>query len=394
MTCPEENSTFYDVLKLLTADGFNGLGEAVRRLINEAMRLERQSYLGVGPYERSEERQGYANGYKPKTVKTRVGELTFAVPQVRDGGFYPTSLDKGIRSERALKLALAEMYVQGVSTRRVAQITEQLCGFEVSSSQVSRAAQELDTVLEQWRNRPLGAYPYVYLDARYEKVRNNGAVVSSAVLVAIGVSETGTRQILGTSVAISEQEAHWRDFLKQLQARGLHGVKLFISDAHEGLKAARRAVFPSVPWQRCQFHLQQNAQSYVPKLELKKKVAADIRHIFNAPSEEEAKRLLSQLVTNYEKSAPRLIAWAEENITEGFTVFQFPSEHWRRIRTSNVLERINKEIRQRTRVASIFPNDKSCLRLVSAVLMEISEDWENSRAYLTMQSNSEPEKRE
>ena len=384
MTCPEESSTFYDVLKLLTADGFNGLGEAVRRLINEAMRMERQAHLGAGPYERSEDRQGYANGYKPKTVKTRVGELTFAVPQVRDGGFYPSSLDKGIRSERALKLALAEMYVQGVSTRRVAQITEQLCGFEVSSSQVSRAAQELDVVLEQWRNRPLGAYSYVYLDARYEKVRNNGAVVSSAVLVAIGVSETGTRQILGTSVAISEQEAHWRDFLKQLQARGLHGVKLFISDAHEGLKAARRAVFPSVPWQRCQFHLQQNAQSYVPKLELKKKVAADIRSIFTAPSEDEAKRLLSQLLKNYEKSAPRLVAWAEENIPEGFTAFQFPTEHWRRIRTSNVLERINKEIRQRTRVASIFPNDASCLRLVSAVLMEISEDWETGRAYLTM----------
>jgi len=389
MTCPEENSTFHDVLKLLTADGFNGLGEAVRRLINEAMRLERQNHLGVGPYERSEDRQGYANGYKPKTVKTRVGELTFAIPQVRDAGFYPSSLDKGLRSERALKLALAEMYVQGVSTRRVAQITEQLCGFEVSSSQVSRAAQELDAVLEKWRNRPLGAYPYVYLDARYEKVRNNGAVVSSAVLVAIGVSETGTRQILGTSVAISEQEAHWRDFLKQLQARGLHGVKLFVSDAHEGLKAARRAVFPSVPWQRCQFHLQQNAQSYVPKQELKKKVAADIRSIFNAPSEDESKRLLSQLLKNYEKSAPRLVDWAEENIPEGFTVFQFPDDHWRRIRTSNVLERINKEIRQRTRVANIFPNDASCLRLVSAVLMEISEEWETSRAYLTMQSKSE-----
>jgi putative transposase len=384
MTCPEENSTFYDVLKLLTADGFNGLGEAVRRLINEAMRLERQGYLGVGPYERSEDRQGYANGYKPKTVKTRVGELTFAVPQVRDGGFYPSSLDKGLRSERALKLALAEMYVQGVSTRRVAQITEQLCGFEVTSSQVSRAAQELDSVLEQWRNRPLGAYPYVYLDARYESVRNNGAVVKSAVLVAIGVSETGKRQVLGTSVAISEQEAHWRDFIKTLQTRGLHGVKLFISDAHEGLKAARRAVFPSVPWQRCQFHLQQNAQAYVPKQEMKKKVAADIRSIFNAPSEEEAKRLLSQLMGHYEKSAPRLVAWAEENLTEGLTVFQFPADHWRRIRTSNVIERVNEEIRRRTRVARIFPNDASCLRLVSAVLMEISEDWETGKVYLKM----------
>jgi putative transposase len=276
------------------------------------------------------------------------------------------------------------MYVQGVSTRRVAQITEQLCGFEVTSSQVSRAAQELDAVLEQWRNRPLGSYPYVFLDARYESVRNNGAVVKSAVLVAIGVSESGKRQILGASVAISEQEAHWRDFIKTLQARGLHGVKLFISDAHEGLKAARRAVFPSVPWQRCQFHLQQNAQAYVPKQEMKKKVAADIRNIFNATSEEDAKRLLSQLMQNYEKSAPRLVAWAEENLMEGLTVLQYPAEHWRRIRTSNVIERVNEEIRRRTRVAGIFPNDASCLRLVSAVLMEISEDWETGKVYLKM----------
>jgi len=203
-----------------------------------------------------------------------------------------------------------------------------------------------------------------------------------AVLVAIGVSETGHRQILGTSIALSEQEAHWRDFLRRLQERQLHGVRLFISDAHEGLKAARKAVFPSVPWQRCQFHLQQNAQAYVPKQEMKKKVAADIRSIFTAPTVAEAQRLLGQLLERYEKSAPRLTAWAEKNIPEGLTVFQFPSEHWRRIRTSNVLERVNQEIRRRTRVATIFPNEASCLRLVSAVLMEISEDWETGRIYL------------
>lgn len=382
MTCPEEYSAIQDVVKLLADDGFNGLGEAIRRVINEAMRLERQNYLGVGPYERSEARKGYANGFKPKTVQTRVGALELDVPQVRDSSFYPSSLEKGLRSERALKVALAEMYVQGVSTRKVAKITEQLCGFEVTSTQVSRAAKELDVVLEKWRKRPLGAFPYVYLDARYEKVRDNGSVIDMAVLVAVGVSETGHRQILGTSVALSEAEAHWRDFLRSLQERKLHGVKLFISDAHEGLKAARKAVFPSVPWQRCQFHLQQNAQGYIPKQEMKKEVAADIRSIFNAPTAAEAKRLLDQLLERYEKSAPRLVAWAEENIQEGLTIFQFPEEHRRRIRTSNVLERVNKEIRRRTRVATIFPNEGSCLRLVSAVLMEISEDWETGRAYL------------
>ncbi len=383
MTSQEDYSAIQDVVELLANDGFDGLGEAIRRIINEAMRLERQNHLGVGPYERSEERRGYANGYKPKTVQTRVGALDFDVPQVRDSSFYPSSLEKGLRSERALKVALAEMYVQGVSTRKVAKITEQLCGFEVTSTQVSRAAKELDEVLDQWRKRPLGAYPYVYLDARYEKVRVNGSVIDMAVLVAIGVSETGQRLILGTSVALSEQEAHWRDFLRSLQERKLHGVRLFISDAHEGLKAARKAVFPSVPWQRCQFHLQQNAQSYVPKQEMRKEVAAAIRNIFNAPTETEAKRLLDQLLERYEKSAPRLVAWAEQNIQEGLTVLQFPADHWRRIRTSNVLERVNKEIRRRTRVATIFPNENSCLRLVSAVLMEISEEWETGRAYLT-----------
>jgi transposase-like protein len=324
VTRPDDCNAIQDVLELLAQEGFDGLGEAIRRIINEAMRLERQNYLGVGPYERSEARRGYANGYKPKTVQTRVGALDFDVPQVRDSGFYPSSLEKGLRSERALKVALAEMYVQGVSTRKVAKITEQLCGFEVTSTQVSRAAKELDDVLEQWRKRPLGAYPYVYLDARYEKVRVNGSVIDMAVLVAIGVSETGQRLILGTSVALSEQEAHWRDFLRSLQERKLHGVRLFISDAHEGLKAARKAVFPSVPWQRCQFHLQQNAQAYVPKQEMRKEVAAAIRGIFNAPNEAEAKRLLDQLLEHYEKSAPRLVAWAEQNIQEGLTVFSFP----------------------------------------------------------------------
>ena len=192
-----------EVVELLAHDGFDSLGEAIRRIINEAMRLERQNHLGVGPYERSEHRRGQANGYKSKTVQTRVGALDLDVPQVRDSSFYPSSLEKGLRSERALKIALAEMYIQGVSTRKVAKITEQLCGFEVTSTQVSRAAKDLDGVLEQWRNRPLGAYPYVYLDARYEKVRHNGSVIGMAVLVAVGISTTGHRKVLGSSVSLS-----------------------------------------------------------------------------------------------------------------------------------------------------------------------------------------------
>ncbi len=360
--------------------GLDALPEAIRLLINAAMLLERQKFIGAGPYQRTPERQAHANGFKAKTLQTRVGAMSVAVPQVREGGFYPQSLEQGVRSERALKLALAEMYVQGVSTRKVAAITEQLCGFEVSSVQVSRAAAELDAVLTAWRTRPLGEYRYVYLDARYEKVRQAGQVRDAAVLIASGVDAAGKRAVLGVAVALSEQEVHWRTFLQSLLERGLRGVQLIISDAHGGLKTARLAVFGGVPWQRCQFHLHQNAQAYVPKQELKAEVAAAIRAIFNAPSLPEAKRLLAETVQRYRAVAPKLATWMEENLPEGFIVFAFPEAHRRLIRTTNGLERLNQEIRRRTRVARLFPNEASCLRLVTAVVMEISEEWETGKA--------------
>ena len=214
-----------------------------------------------------------------------MGEITFAVPQVREGGFYPSALEKGLRSERALTITLAEMYVQGVSTRRVKTITEQLCGVEISAMQVSRATAQLDEVLQEWRERPLGEIAYLYVDARYEKVREAGQVRDAAVLVASGITPEGERQVLGVSVSLSEHETHWKAFLKSLKDRGMNGVKLVISDDHEGLGAARRAVFGSVPWQRCQFHLQQNAGAYLPKQAMRMEVAADIRSMFNAPTE-------------------------------------------------------------------------------------------------------------
>ena len=371
------------MLEQIADGGFDALPEAIRLLINAAMLLERQQFIGAKPYERSAERQAQANGFKDKTLQTRLGALTLAVPQVREGGFYPHSLDKGVRSERALKLALAEMYVQGVSTRKVAAITEQLGGVEVRSTQVSRAAAELDAVLTAWRTRPLGVYPYVYLDARYEKVRQDGQVRDAAVVLASGVDAAGKRAVLGVSVALSEQEVHWRTFLQSLVERGLRGVQLIISDAHGGLQAARRAVFGGVPWQRCQFHLQQNAQAYVPKQELKAEVAAAIRAIFQAPSLHEAKRLLGDAVQRYRVVAPKLATWMEENLPEGLIMFAFPEAHWRLIRTTNGLERLHQEMRRRTRVARLFPNEVSCLRLVTAVVMEISEEWETGKAYLT-----------
>jgi len=373
-----ENRSIEDAVELLKENGFDGLADAVSVLLNAAMLSERTDYLGVAPYERSPSRVGYANGFKDKTVRSRLGELSLKVPQTREGAFYPQSLEKGLRSERALLLAIAEMYVQGVSTRRVKKIVEELCGMEVSSTQVSRAAAELDEMLEAWRSRGLGRYCYIVLDARYEKVRQGGQVLDAAVLIACGIGADGRRDVLGCSVSLSEAEVHWRAFLSALKDRGLHGIELIVSDAHVGLQAARKAVFPSVPWQRCQFHLQQNAGQYVPAVAMRAPVASDIRAIFNAPDQEEAEHLLAKFLDRYAEKAPKLTQWAEENIPQGFTVFTFPATHRRRLRTTNLVERLNEEIRRRTRVARLFPNEASCLRLVTAVVMEIAEDWQTA----------------
>lgn len=386
MTHQEDYTPSEKVTDLLAKNGWGAIPDLIRILINQAMLEERARYLQAEEYERTQDRKGYANGYKPKTVKTRVGEITFSVPQVREGGFYPSALEKGLRSERALTMTLAEMYVQGVSTRRVKEITEQLCGFEISAEQVSRATAQLDVVLQEWRERPLGEIRYLYLDARYEKVRESSQVRDAAVLVATGIDPGGERQVLGVSVSLSEHETHWKAFLMGLKDRGLRGVQLVISDDHEGLGAARRAILGSVPWQRCQFHLQQNAGTYVPRQAMRGEVAADIRSIFNASDRNTAEELLQAAIQKYATSAPRLSAWLEENLSEGLTVFDFPLEHRRSIRTTNSLERVNKEIRRRTRVVGIFPNDASCLRLVSAILMEISEDWQIGKRYCSGKS--------
>lgn len=381
MTHQTDYSLSPELVAEITQNGLQAVPEMIRVLLNNLMQAERTEYLHADEYERTAERQGHANGFKPKTVKTRVGEVTFAIPQVREGGFYPTALEKGLRSERALTTTLAEMYVMGVSTRKVKDITKQLCGFEISAEQVSRATAQLDQTLQEWRNRPLGEITYLYLDARYEKVRENSQIRDAAVLIATGINPQGERQVLGVSVSLSEQEAHWKDFLKSLKDRGLHEVKLIISDSHEGLGAARRAVFGSVPWQRCQFHLQQNAGSYVPRQSMKAEVAADIRAIFNASDRNAAEKGLQTAVQKYAISAPRLSAWMEGNLAEGFTVFDFPLEHRRSIRTTNSLERVNKEIKRRTRVVGVFPNEASCLRLVTALLMETSEEWQIGKRY-------------
>jgi transposase-like protein len=385
MAHQQDSTVFETVMQLLIDAGFDGFAQAFQILVNEAMKAERADALQARPYERTDARRGYANGFKPKTVATRLGKIPLLVPQVRgDVQFYPTALERGVRSERALKLAVAEMYVRGVSTRKVTEVMETLCGLEVSSTDVSRAATLLDDELTQWRTRPLSEMPYLVLDARYEKVRHAGAVVSCAVLLAVGVNPKGKREILGLSVSLSEAETHWRDFLASLQDRGLHGVRHVTSDDHAGLKAALRARLPGVPWQRCQFHLQQNAMQYVPKVAMRKEVAADLRDVFDASDRPEADRRLARIVAKYRKTAPKLAEWIETNVPEGLTVLILPPGHRKRMRTTNMLENLNKQIKRRTRVATLFPNEASLLRLVAAILVEITEDWETGKVYLDM----------
>lgn len=371
-----------ELMEQVQEHGLDVLPELIRIVVNAAMQAERAEHLNAGLYQHTAERRGYANGFKPKTMKTRMGEITFAVPQVREGGFYPQALEKGLRSERALTLALAEMYVQGVSTRKVKAITEELCGVSISSSVVSEAAAQLDTELVKWRERSLGEYPYLFVDAYYEQVREDGQVRNLAILIAVGVNRAGKREILGVSVSLSEHEVHWRTFLESLKQRGLGGIRLITSDDHAGLRAARVAVFGGIPWQRCQFHLQQNAQAYIPRKEMQSEVAADIRMIFDAPDQATAEAYLTKVVEKYRTSASRLSEWMTNNLPEGLTVFSFPASYRRLLRTTNGVERLHREVRRRARVVSIFPNPASCLRLVSAVLAEISEEWLTGRTYI------------
>lgn len=361
------------------------LKPVIEILLNEAMKIERGEALKAAPYERNPERLGYANGFKERDYASRMGTMRIQIPQVSGFSFFPKCLEKGERSERALKLAIAEMYIHGVSTRKVAAITEELCGFEISSTQVSRCTALLDEELKKFREKPLTCkYAYVYFDAMYEKIRHNHAVINMATLIAIGVNEEGKREILGISSMLSEAEVHWRNFFEDLQRRGLSGVQLFISDDHSGMRAARRTVFPSIKWQRCQFHMAQNAQSYAPKKAMQLELGEEVRRIFQSHDYETAKEQKRKCIEKYRESAPGFAKWLDDNIEEGLTCFSFPQEHRKKIRTVNALERLNKEIRRRTKVITLFPNSASCERLVSAVLKEIHEEWIIGKKYLNM----------
>lgn len=386
----EQNQTTHQnhLINLLFDDGLqNALPRIAEILMNAAMLLERETHIGAAPYQRGVDRNGYANGFKPRTFQTGIGSLELAVPQVRESEniFRTSLLEKGSRSERALKSAIATMYVEGVSTRRITKVMEDLCGFEVSSGQVSNLNKQLDAEFEKWRTRPLPPIAYVTLDATYYKVRIDGIVRDCATLIAYGIRrDDGKRMILGVSCALSEAEVHWRDFLNGLKERGIGIPDLVTSDAHSGLKAALKGALSGTPWQRCQFHLQQNAQEYVTKQHLKSKVATDIRGIFNADDLDHAQERLKDFVKIYSETQPRLAAWAEENLPEGFAVYAFPEAHRKRLRTSNACENVNGQIKKRTRVVGLFPSEQSLERLVTGVLIEISETWETGKTYLSL----------
>ena len=387
MTERPQDNLADDAIKTLLQLGLGqGLPRIAEMLLNAAMCFERSNHLNADPYERAQARTGHANGFKPRSLQTAIGELNLALPQVRGctEPFRTSLLESGSRTDRSLKAAIAEMYLQGVSTRRVSKVLEELCGLDITSTQVSRLTADLDTEFNLWRNRPLPEIAHLILDATYIKVRLNGSVRDCAALIAIGVRrDDSKRMILGVSCSLSEAEPHWRDFIHSLKQRGIGIPDSVTSDAHEGLKAALRATLNASPWQRCQFHLQQNAQAYVPSLAMRAGVARDIRSVFDSSDLPSAEARLNEIVEKYQNLAPKLASWLEGNIIEGLTVFKLPEHFRRRLRTSNMCERINREIKRRTRVAGLFPNESSVLRLLTAILVETSDEWETGRAYFS-----------
>jgi putative transposase len=362
------------------------LKEIVERVLQELLEAEMTEHVGAAPYERTTERKGHRNGHKPRTLRTRVGTLNLLVPQDREGTFSTRLFSRYQRNEKALVLALMEMYVEGISTRKVKDVTEELCGTSFSKSLVSSLAGRLDAELEAWRSRPLEAqgYPYLFVDARYEKVRVDRRVVNQGVLVVSGVRDDGFREILAVEVADTESAATYHELFRSLKGRGLSGVELVISDDHGGLKAAIARNFQGASYQRCQVHYARNLLGMVGHAR-RKELAEGLRGVFAAPSREVALRLASELAERWRGSYPRVAEHLEEHIEECLTCLSFPESHRRRIRTTNGLERLNQEIKRRTRVVRIFPNREACLRLVSALAVEQSEEWLTGRRYLDME---------
>jgi putative transposase len=364
--------------------------EILRAALQEILEAEMTGHVGAKPYERTEGRIGQRNGYKPRTLTTRVGTLTLHVPQDRDGSFSTKLFARYQRTEKALVLALMEMYVVGVSTRKVARVTEELCGTTFSKSTVSALCGRLDTELEAWRTRCLSDHdwPYLFVDARYEKVRRGGRVVSQGVLIAYGVRDDGFREIVAVSCADTESEATYHALFSDLKARGLSGVVLVTSDAHPGLKAAIARHFQGASWQRCQVHFGRDLLKTVA-YKHRKQLAADLKEIWAATTPPTARATAARVADAWRGTHPKIADAIDESVEECLAVLHFPAGHRQFLRTNNALERFNQEIKRRTRVVRIFPNEQSCLRLVNALCVETSEVWMTNRRFLDMDALSE-----
>jgi putative transposase len=388
-----KNSSEELLTELINYQGENLMGEIVRLGIQQLMELDRDEHIGVGSYERGEDRRSQRNGYKSRQLYTRVGTLNLRVPQTRDGEFYPALLERYQRSEKALVLALAEAYIQGVSTRKMRMVTEQLMGREFSSTSISRFSARLDAELDHWRGRSLDRdFPYVVVDARYEHCRVHERVIDIAVLVAIGIDSDGYRHVLGLDTAWGETGDSWDRFISGLKERGLKGVRLFTSDDHPGIHPAIKKHFPGSVWQRCQFHFTRNAADLVPKTK-REDLRDRLKEAWDQKTYKKAKEKLDKISEDYQDKYPDLAELISEHGWETLGVYDAaPVAHHKRLRTTNMLERINQELKRRSKVIRIFPNTSSCRRLFSALLKEWHEDWVDGRKYLDMESLWEFEK--
>ena len=353
--------------------------------LNQVLQAEMTEFLGAGPGERTDNRNGYRAGYYSRGLITRIGKIELRVPRDRHGEFSTALFERFQRSEKALVSALAEMYVQGVSTRKVKAITEELCGHSFSAATISTINKSLDEVLTKFARRRLTEdYPYLILDARYEKVREDGVIQSQAVMVALGINWEGHRQVLGVELANRESHSSWREFLIGLKQRGLSGVEFVVSDDHAGLKKAIAEMLPQAAWQRCYVHFLRNALDYLPR-KADEECMQELRWLYHRRSLAEAQRDLAAWLTRWQGKYPKLTDWVEENIGSTLSFYRLPRQHHKHLKSSNMLERLNEELRRRTYVVRIFPNAASCLRLVRALCAETHEAWIEDKRYINME---------
>jgi len=361
-----------------------GLQSLLQPVIQDILDAQMTEFLSAFPGERSEERTGYRAGFYSRNLFTRVGKIELRVPRDRQGRFSTDLFERYQRSEKALVTSLCEMYVQGVSTRKVKKITEELCGIEFSASTISNLNKQLDVELSKFANRQLEeSFPYVILDARYERVRQEGVVRSQAVLIAIGIDWDGRRQIIGVDLANRESQSSWKDFLLGLRDRGLHGVEFVVSDQHAGLRKAIMEVLPEAAWQRCYVHFLRNALDYLPR-KADDDCLKELRWLYDRRNLSEAQRDLCAWLERWRDKYPKLCSWVEESIHETLTFYTLPIQHHKHLKSTNMLERLNEEIKRRTHIVRIFPNEPACLRLVRALCVETHEGWVESHRYLNM----------